>query len=192
MKQVQLLLILVTLIPFKSSGQFKEGHYYRKDGTKETGFIRFNFGGDSFSKKSDGDCSISFKTDSKGKEIELTTNDICCFVIEKDSFAIIKKFRLNSESYYPQDFAEVIEVGKLNLYRYYTTAPTEFGVRTATVLVIEKDGKVDRLSKKKFKKLLPLYLADTPELLKKIESGQLRYDDAEQIVKMYNAEMRMK
>lgn len=194
MKQLFLILILSTLVPFKVAGQFKEGYYYKKDGTKISGFIKFNFGGDIFSDKSDGHCSASFKSNKKGKKVKLTTNDICCFVIGKDSFAIIKNFRLNAFVYYPQDFAKVLESGKINLYLYYSIVQTggqyggvsTGGVSTVTDWVIEKDGKADKLTKKKFKQLMPLYLQDYPDLLQKINNGELSYKASEKIIRMYN------
>lgn len=195
MKQLLTILILLTLLQFNAAGQFKSGHYYKKDGTKISGLIKFNYGGNVFTDKSDGDCSISFKSDKKGKKAKLTTNDICCFVIEKDSFAIIKNFRLNALVTYPQDFAKVLESGKINLYLYYSTVQSGGGqyggvVSTVTDWVVEKDGKADKLTKKKFKELIPTYLNDYPELLDKIKNDQLNYEDSEKIIKMYNDHWR--
>ena len=194
MKQFLSVFILLTLLQFNAVGQFKDGHYYKKDGTKISGLIKFNYGGNAFTEKSDGDCSISFKPDKKGNKVNLTTNDICCFVIEKDSFAIIRNFRLNAFVTYPQDFAKVIESGKINLYLYYSTVQSRSGqfvvVSTVTDWVVEKDGKADKLTKKKFKELIPTYLNDYPELLDKINNDQLNYEDSEKIVKMYNGRWR--
>src|SRR5437879_4286581 len=103
------------LLSTSAYSQFKEGHYYTKDGKRIDGLLDFRFGGNLFTNKSDGDCSLAFKADKKSKKQRFTTNDICCFVIEKDSFAIIRNFRLNGFVSYPQDFAKVIEHGKINL-----------------------------------------------------------------------------
>lgn len=191
MKQFGLLLILTTFLHFKGFGQFKEGHYYKTDGTKVTGLLRFNYGGNLFTDKSDGDCSVTYRNDKGGKKIKLTTKDICCFVIEQDSFAIIQNFRLNAFSTYPQDFAKVIQSGKINLYLYYSTVQQgQYGVSTVTDWVIEKDGQVDKLTRKIFRELLPTYLSDYPELLSQINNEQLKYDDSERIIKMYNEFMK--
>ena len=182
--------LLGTLSFFQAVGQFKPGHYYKKDGSKVVGLIKFHFGGNAFTDKSDGDCSISFKENKDGKKIKLTTSDICCFVIEQDSFSIIKNFRLNAFVTYPQDFAKVLESGKINLLLYYSTVDTggQYSTISTTVTdwVIEKDGKADKLTKKKFKELMPLYIEDYPELLDKINNDQLNYGDSEKIIKMYN------
>ncbi|MGF1636393.1 MAG: hypothetical protein ACFCUU_04920 [Cyclobacteriaceae bacterium] len=192
MNQLGLILILSSFTFFKPNGSFKEGYYFKKDGTKVVGLIKFHYGGSVFTSKSDGDCSISFKTDNKAKKVKLTTNDICCFVVEKDSFAIIRNFRLNALVTYPQDFAKVIESGRINLYLYYSSVQQGGygGSVTATDWVIEKNGIADKLTKKKFKELIPSYLSDYPELLDKIEDNQLGYKDTEMIVKMYNEYMR--
>ena len=167
--------------------QFKDGYYYKKDGTKVNGLLRFNYGGNAFTDKSDGDCTVTYKSDKQGKKTKLTTNDICCFVIEKDSFAIIKNFKLNLLASYPQDFAKVIGAGKINLYMYYSTRQGPYGIYTTiTEWVIEKDGKVDKLTKKKFKELMPTYLSDYPGLLNTITNNKLDYHDSENIIKLYN------
>lgn len=189
MKQLLSILIISTLIQFEAVGQFKEGYYYDKDGAKVSGLLKFSYGGNAFTDKSDGDCSLLFKTNNRAKKVKLTTNDICCFVIEKDSFSIIKNFRLNAIVTYPQDFAKVLDTGKINLYVYYSTVDAVGpygGVSTVADWVVEKDGKADKLTKKKFKELMPSYLSDYPELLAKINNDELDYNDIEKIIKMYN------
>ncbi len=183
------ILFVSVLIQFKVYGQFKQGYYFKSDGTRVPGLIRFNYGGHVFTDKSDGDCSITFKAKKRDKKVNLTTRDICCFVIEKDSFAIIKNFRLNALSSYPQDFAKVLETGKINLYLYYSKVQSggKYPVLlTVTDWVIEKNGKADKLTKKKFKELIPMYLQDHPELLNRIKNDELGHDDTEMIVKAYN------
>jgi hypothetical protein len=191
MKLFGQLLIIMALLHFKAFGQFKEGHYYEKDGRKVTGLLRFNYGGNAFTDKLDGDCSVTYREDKRGEKVKLTTNDICCFVIEKDSFAVIKNFRLNAFVTYPQDFAKVIQSGKINLYMYYSTVQQgQYGLSTVTDWVIEKDGKADKLTRKRFRELLPTYLSDYPELMNKIDNDVLNYNDSEKIIKMYNEFMR--
>jgi hypothetical protein len=194
MEKNALVLILMMAIHLTSVGQFKEGYYYTKDGSKVVGLLKFNYGGNAFTNKSDGDCSVSFKTDKSAKKIKLTTNDICCFVIEADSFSIIKNFKLNAVVTYPKDFAKVLEAGKINLYLYFSTIQSGGygGVSTATDWVIEKDGIADKLTKRKFKELIPTYLSDYPDLLHKITNDELSYDDTEKIIKMYNEYWRVK
>jgi hypothetical protein len=151
------LLIILALFSFtKSFGQFKEGYYFTKDGKKISGLLRLNYGGNLFTDKSDGDCSLSFRETKNSKKQKFTTNEICCFVIEKDSFQ------------------------------------QQYGFATITDWVIEKDGKVDKLNKKKFKELMPVYLSDYPELAEKVINKTFDYDDTEKIVKNYNDYFKQK
>lgn len=53
-------------------------------------------------------------------QLLLTTNDISSFVIEGDSFTILKNFKFNHYVTFAQDFAEVKQIGKINLYIYYS------------------------------------------------------------------------
>jgi hypothetical protein len=189
-----LIFVLTVIVHLRATAQFKEGYYYGKDGTKVSGLINLNCGGNAFTDKSDGDCSIVFKRDKKGERLKLTTNDICCFVINADSFAIVKNFKLNAFVTYPQDFAKVIGAGRINLFLYYSTVTSagQYGgtTRTVTDWIIEKDGQADKLTRKRFKELMPEYLADFPELLDKVTTKKLSYDDTEKIVEMYNTYMR--
>lgn len=189
-KRLFFLIILSLFFQFKGIAQFKSGHYYTKDGTKVTGLLRFNYGSTLLASKAYGDCSVIFKTEKKGKKIEFKTNEICCFVIENDSFAIIKNFKPGKLITYPQDFAKVLQSGRINLYHYYTMVGSgnQYGATANTVKtwIIEKDGKADKLTLNKFYELMPLYLADFPILLEKVNTMQLNYYDAEQVIKMYN------
>lgn len=188
-KKVLLLFVFLASVT-RLMAQFKEGYYYTKEGKKIEGLLRFNYGGSLFTDKSDGDCSLSFKENKSAKKKKFTTNDICCFVIEKDSFAIIKNFRLSAVVYYPQDFAQVIESGKIKLYMYFSVIKEQYGTSTITQWVIEKDGKVDKLTNKKFKELMPIYLSDYPELAEKIKNKTLQYEDSPKIINDYNAHFK--
>jgi hypothetical protein len=173
-----------------SYSQYKEGYYYTKDGTKVNGLIRLEYGDQLFRGKENGDCLISFKEERGEKRVRLTAADICCFVIKNDSFAVIKNFALNFAAFYPQDFAQVLQDGKIKLYMYYSIITTMGSVsvssRTVKDWVIEKNGKVDKLTRSSFKKLMPDYLEDFPELKEKVESKELGYRDAPEIIKEYN------
>lgn len=191
MKQLFIVLILMVafLETWGQNKEYKEGYYYKLDGTKVSGLIRLNYGGDLFTDKSDGDCDITYKADKKGKKVKLTTNDICCFVIQNDSFAIIRNFKYNSAALYPQDFAQVLLKGKINLYLYYSTIKSgQYGpVETIVSQVLEKDGKTVRVREKKFKELIEDYVSDYPELYKMVQNEDLGFNDTKKIVELYNA-----
>ena len=58
--------------------------------------------------------------------------------------------------------------------------------------VIEKDGQADKLTRKRFRELLPIYLSDYPELVIKIKNDELKYKDSEKIITLYNEYMKAK
>lgn len=155
------------------------------------GLLRLEYGDHAFRSKENGDCFVSFKTTREDKRVKLTTADICCFVIEKDSFAVIKNFTLNFAVSYPRDFAQVLQDGKIKLYLYYSIVNNMgsgglMSSRTVKEWVIEKNGQVDKLRRKAFRELMPGYLEDYPELKEKVESKELGFRDTPEIIKTYN------
>lgn len=186
------LFIVISLCALYVKGQFKNGYYYTKEGEKVSGLLEFNFGGrQGMRKNSPGDCWILFKPEKDSKKITLTPNDICCFIIEKDSFAIVRNFKVNPKVTFPQDFAKVLIKGKINLYSYFKyeyISNLNNGLIPImdTDWIIEKDGQADQLSKKNFKKVINNYLKDYPELTQQIIDKSLEYKDTYKIVQLYN------
>jgi hypothetical protein len=181
------ILIAFCIAAITSSAQFKPGYYFTKEGVKVKGLLKFQYDkGGLLTDKSDGDCTVFFKLTKTAKRQKFTAKDICCFVIAKDSFAVIKNFELNPITRYPLDFAKVLEVGKINLYLYYSAVHPKGVTRTITDWFIEKDGKVDRLNRKNFKKMLPAYLSDYPALAIGIQNKSLKFRDAEKIIRAYD------
>jgi hypothetical protein len=171
-------------------GQFKEGYYFTKAGEKVSRLIKFRYGGNLFTNKSDGDCDIQFKKAKGADKAKFTTNDICCFVIGKDSFAIVKNFFINSLAQYPQDFAQVIETGRINLYKYYAKmqgAGINSGSYTVEYWLLEKDNEVEGIPQLYFKKTMRKYLSDYPSLVDQINNGKLKWSDIPLIINMYNS-----
>jgi hypothetical protein len=169
--------------------QFKVGRYYTSDGKKVNGLLHLSFRSD-LAAKSDGNCDITFKTHDRGEKVKLTTKDIIGFVIERDSFAIVRNLPLNPFASDAVDFAEVLESGKIMLYNYYNPAKNMNGTLVSssiiTVTFIEKDGKLEKLYSRSFKTVLREFIADYPELAKKVDDKILRYDHAREIIKIYN------
>jgi len=183
----KILILSLCLVVQVCFGQFKSGYYFTKDGRKINGLLKFQYNkGGLLTNKSDGDCTLTFKKEKGDKKIVFKADDICCFVIEKDSFAIIRNFRLNSFAYYPQDFAKVLVAGRINLYSYYSTVSEKGVPRTIEDWFIEKGGKMDKLTRRSFKKLMPVYLDDYRDLIIEIKNNSLRYKDIERILKLYN------
>ncbi|HZY78305.1 MAG TPA: hypothetical protein VFE50_02195 [Cyclobacteriaceae bacterium] len=142
-----------------------------------------------FDKKIKGAWAVMYKQSKRGEKIKYTTQDICCFVINGDSFAVIKNIPawgddgLIAPPTYAMDFAKVVETGKINLYKY------------SGDWVVEKDGQSDLLTQLHFNVQMAKYLEDYPALLHRLQSNQLEYtkdkDDTQAIVKYYNEYARI-
>lgn len=179
---------IILLCSLQSFAQYKTGYYYQKDGTKVEGLLRLEYGDHGFKSKENGDCYISFKTTREDKREKFTAADICCFVIEKDSFAVIKNFTLNFMVDYPRDFAQVLQDGKIKLYLYYSVVSHSMTAPSKTVKewVIEKNGVVEKLTRKKFKELMPVLLEDYPELKAMVTSKAMGFKQTPDIILRYN------
>jgi hypothetical protein len=192
------IIIIFLLFCFDLSGQFYdlypavgEGWYYEKDGRKIPGLLNLSYGENMFTDKSVGACKLIYRSEEGAKKEKYSTRDICCFVIGKDSFSIIKNFQLDLITGYEQDFAQVLQSGKINLYLYYYTAMQSIGgLYTVATWLIEKEGKIEKLTKSTFKKLMTKYLSDYPELITKINNKILAYDDTEEIIRIFNEKMK--
>ena len=169
--------------------KFEPGHYYDSAGNKVTGLLKFKYGGSAFSSKKDGDCELLFRAEKGEKRQKFNTREIRSFVIGNDSFAIVKNFDLNAFVYYPQDFAKVIESGKINLYLYYATVNSggQFPrTSTVTYYLVEKDGKVVTIKKGILKETLnAFFYSDYPDLADKY-GKKIRISDLPLLTKMYN------
>jgi hypothetical protein len=187
MKKYFIFLFAICSVAVNSWAQFQPGYYYDKAGQKKVGLIKHKFGADTFS--SGPDNSIVFKENKKADRIELTTDDIKAFVIESDSFAILRGFSINSLAFYSSDFVKVVQTGKIDLYWHYTTVPTPRGGSLAITFLLKRKGLVKAIFKKDFKEQFQTIFAEHKELVSRIEKKQLDFDDLEQIVKEYNQYM---
>ncbi|MBC8112718.1 MAG: hypothetical protein H7Y04_16840, partial [Verrucomicrobia bacterium] len=118
MKKIVLMFAVCFLTSQVYSQNYLPGYYYTYEGQKIEGLIKHNFQARMSSKP---DNSISFKKNESSKKILLTTKEIKSFVINKDSFALIKDFEINSVAYYKEDFAKVVKIGSITLYAHYST-----------------------------------------------------------------------
>lgn len=181
------------VVPPSGSGyslaKWRAGYfYYNKDGKKTEGLLTLVV--NDFDKKIKGAWAVMYKQSKRGEKTKYTTQDICCFVIKEDSFAVIKNITarvddgLITPPTYAMDFAKVVETGKINLYEY------------SGEWVIEKDGgQAEYLTQLHFDVQMAKYIADYPVLLHKLQSHQLEYtnakDDTRAIIKYYNEYARV-
>lgn len=198
MNRIVALLIMSLVASTAFAQKYTPGYYYTKSGEKVDGLLRFNFIAGIVDDKSDGKCSVSFKKSKKDDKTVLTTRDICCFVIKGDSFAIIKDIEPKAglfNSTYPQDFAKVIEVGKINLYKYYSFISNGQFSYTLEEWIVERDGKQEKLTQLHFEDQMAEFVGDYPALLERVKRNQLTYsnakDDTRAIIKFYNEWAKM-
>jgi len=208
---VLLIICLVTdaFGQINNAPRYKPGYYYTRWGTKVVGFLSFSntpsSDDDKEYKKQYGICSFYFKyTDEKKAKTErFTTRDVSNFVIEGDSFAILKnieyvpKLRVKAID---QDYVKVVETGKLNLYQYFTAGTSYMGPHPSigrpegVEWYLEKDGKAERLLVSDFSTQSEEYFSDYPELFDRIKSGGLDYrigkDNVQKMVQLYNAHFK--
>jgi hypothetical protein len=188
---------IVYLVSFTATAQFKSGYYFTKNGDKVAGLLRFDYGR---TRLINGSCRLLFKPSKEEKTKRFTAGDICCFVIEKDSFAILEHFEINLMEGRIRDFAQVLEKGKINLFLYrnritmwLTSLDRPIPISQSTAdWMIAKHGLVDKLTKRYFKKSMPRYLADYPELAEKVRANLpgYQYKNAAQIIFLYNEHFR--
>ena len=75
--------------------------------------------------------------------MKLTTKEMQAFVIASDSFTIINHFSIPGIAVYLEDFAQVLEVGKITLYKHFTT-----GVNQTSLLLSSKTDVVSLIMRK--------------------------------------------
>lgn len=191
---ISLPFILLTL-PRAVFGQikaekFKNGYYYDLENNKIEGLIYFEF---NFKK------SFQFRKSAESKSEKISATECKAFVLEKDTFAVIKNFSfegsaggLNASTI---GFVQVIEVGKINLYKHFSTQGSgNFSDLTATSLInyiIKKTDEPDfitirKRSEKKFKEQIAEVFKDSA-LTDKVNQDIYTWDNMPELVREYNS-----
>lgn len=172
-----LIIFLTVYICISGNSQFLSGHYFDKNGNKFDGYLNHSV---SANFSSEPDNSIEFKEKLDDKKTKLTIDQVSSFVVEGDSFSIIRNFSINSFAYYSQDFVQVIESGEINLYLHHTTksalsggiisAPS-VGIILSSIHVtplMVRDNKVYRMrSAGDQQENFPILFKEAPELIPK-------------------------
>jgi len=171
----------------KTYSQFVPGYYYTLSGEKVKGWIRHDF---SAKFGSGGDNTIKFKSSSEEKKKKFNSKEICCFVIGKDSFAVVRNFEMNAFAYYDEDFAKVISAGKLVLYEHFSTVPSgsAYGgtYDISNYLISKNGGQVRKIKRGNFKELMSELVSDNAELVNKINNKEIKFDQIVELVNIYN------
>lgn len=183
MKKLVFIFIFSLLFKSSFSQRYIPGAYYTPGGERIEGLIEHIYSAH-FGQRPDN--AINFKKTADSKKIKITTEEARSFVSNTDSFIIIKDFVISGDVRYKEDFVKIVKTGKINLYKHYTTGMRGTYVYKAETYLLEKDGKPVEVNKRIFKDNFKSFFGDNIELIKKIESKVLSYDDLEQIVEEYN------
>ena len=178
---------LCSMLCIVINAQFKEGYYFDKNNNKVAGLLKIVEDGIFSFKYAIGDGSrIVFKENEDAKAKTFSVNDITSFVIGEDSFAIVKNFPVPTMEY-TQDFAKVVEIGRINLYMHSRLFHRGMQSSQQDTWLIEKNRKIGYLTKKRFTKIfIEEYISDFPDLVDKINNKVLKYGDLQEVIRTYN------
>lgn len=170
---------------------YKRGKYYDQNNNKYEGYINEKF------MSFDASALFQFKDSLSAIKRKVKKHEVSSYVIEEDSFAIIKDIYIGPTVYVESDFARVIESGKIGLYQLDVYipgvpgagggAPVTYGGNTG-YLILVKDGNSYRMSKPKdFKKTLPELVADSPKVFNSL-LDKYNLEELRKLVINYNNE----
>lgn len=119
-KSILLILILFFSISAKSQEVYhkiigeekKPGFYWDKDGVKHNGTLKLKFSNTSLT-----GTTIKFYQNGK-KKGRLGVDEMESFLYGRDSFVLVKNFKIDGFERYKEDFAKVLENGKIDLYMH--------------------------------------------------------------------------
>lgn len=173
--------------------EWKNGHYYDTKGKLHTGLIKYEH---------NHKPSFTYKETESSKIKTIKSWKTKGFVIESDSFTVVKNFQLASGQRMAHDFAQVIEIGPIILLKNYSsiTSAVSDGVNGHTVPLILSNittyiltkPKSDKLwvvsnKKKEFKAIVNELISDFPQDSKYKNIDDLTYDMLPEIIKIYNS-----
>jgi hypothetical protein len=160
----------------------KPGWYYDAKGNKIEGFIDYKSAPITF---------ILFKTAPQGEEVKIPSRDITGLVIGTDTFAVIKKFSAGeypNYAYMTNGFGQVLEKGKLNLYKVHYPDKGHLGSFSNGFLIQQGTEKpiwvtVDINS---FVKQMTKFMSSNAALVERINNKEFSYFKVQELVREYN------
>ena len=145
--KLAILLLSVIQITNLFAEEFSKGKYYTTNGEKIEGLLSIQKS--ILSAIYYQPCVLKFKKDNDSKSMKLENPDISSFVINRDSFAIVQNFKMIYHfgmgvfwGTCHQDFAKVVEIGKINLYELLCEVNLGgfFGYQGYSYFVLSKDN----------------------------------------------------
>ena len=184
------LVCLLAFITFSAHAQkFQSGYYYARTGGRIEGLLQHKYAAQY---KDRSDNYVPFKASEGDKSVKLTTKEMQAFVIASDSFTIINHFSIPGIAVYLEDFAQVLEVGKITLYKHFTTGVNQTSLllssKTDVVsLIMRKNRILTVFDPKEFKKEYQTIFEGDDALIAKIRERKRNYHQVLQdYVKEYN------
>lgn len=185
--------------------KWKEGSYYDLKGDRHEGLIYYDYY--SF--------AIKFRKTPESQNVKLRPWKVQGFVLEKDSFAILKDF------YYEgpnggrhkeiMDFVQVLDTGFIKLYKHYANIQSNSGGMAVVgipvpidinynwdlenYLLLRKGATSPMLVRKKntnkFKEQMLSYFKNYPEFVSKIEADEYNWESIPLLIKEFNKHKRL-
>lgn len=165
---------------------YSNGYYYNKDGERVSGLIKIkpsNY--TSFKKKK---TRILFKSNSDEVAHEVTLADMKGFVVEQDSFTLVKNFKINYiNGVFDEDFAKVLQTGKMNLYEHRSLIVDTYLAYEKDHYILSKDGNtfLGIWNATKQREEISLLFADNPELMNRVLNKEFD-NKIPKLVALYN------
>ena len=180
------LFLFIVVASSASNIDYKKGYYLEYNGNKVEGYIYYWSGS-----------LIKFKPSMDSKPIKLTPLQVKSFHIGNTDCVVIFNFKAKPEAViagnkYKYGFAEVIEKGKINLYKFriYVNNGMQYGRND--YYLIESESQITQAYRtgSRFRKQIIKFVSDNELLRKKILIEKLKYTDLEEIVEEYNLDIK--
>ena len=190
MKQLLCIVFFAQLMPHafsQDTERFREGYFIDKFGQKYSGMIRLDPG--------DGKkpAQVTFKESKKGKRETYGPDYVKAFVVESDSFTVVKNIPIGNRKTIPIDFALV----KLNgsggvVYRVETElmkssghAATEYKINEEKLkYFLEINGKLLTLTANNMKDFATI-IGDNADLKARVLKKKIKFDQLESAIQEY-------
>jgi len=183
-----LILISISLNVFgQYSNRYKEGYIIDKYGAKYSGLIKITEG-----VNEDPDYLI-FKESEKADKVRLDKEKLRSFVIEKDSFVVVNKYKIPKKKTILDGFAKALlktpnaSLCELIQRKRVVSPSSDAYDYDKDYYFIVRDRIFTLLNSYNFKSEMSAVVEDDVALMKRIDSGELKLSDLGQIIELYHS-----
>ncbi|MCD4735783.1 MAG: hypothetical protein K8R53_07040, partial [Bacteroidales bacterium] len=143
-------------------------------------------------------CNYVALKNQDGEILDFKKKEVKAYKRGSEEF-VKKEYQIPGRLGITKGYLKVLEKGEVILYelKYSNNAMGPNGtfyhnVSTGTAYFLEKENTFFRVKKSGFKRNMALYFADNAELSRKIKEKELKYRNIQQIVQIYNKELKEK